>query len=61
VSAGSWRGWGKIFWARRRRLVGMDASERLHHTVDPAKYRKAFVRDFQATRALAPDTAAQST
>ncbi|MFT4701277.1 MAG: hypothetical protein ACI9ND_000591 [Yoonia sp.] len=50
-SCGSWRGWGKVFWRRRRRLVGMDASERLHVTVDPAKYRKVFVRDFQQTQA----------
>jgi uncharacterized protein (DUF2235 family) len=47
---GSWRGWGKVFWGRRRRLVGMDPSERLHNTVDPARYRKVFVRDFQQTR-----------
>ena len=51
VSAGNWRGWGKIFWARRRRLVGIDPSERLHHTVDPHRYRKAFVRDFKTERA----------
>lgn len=49
-SCGSWRRWGKVFWGRRRRLVGMDASERLHITVDPARYRKAFVRDFQQAR-----------
>jgi len=47
---GSWRGWGKVFWGRRKRLVGMDASERLHNTVNPAQYRKVFVRDFQQTR-----------
>lgn len=51
---GSWRGWGKVFWGRRKRLVGMDRSERLHHTVNPAKYRKVFVRDFQQ-RQPAPD------
>ncbi|MCK0121709.1 DUF2235 domain-containing protein [Loktanella sp. F6476L] len=49
-SFGSWRGWGKVFWGRRRRLVGMDPSERLHVTVDPARYRKVFVRDFQQTQ-----------
>ena len=54
---GSWRGWGKVFWGRRKRLVGMDASERLHNTVDPAKYRKVFVRDFQQTP---PPATAQS-
>lgn len=47
---GSWRGWGKVFWGRRKRLVGMDSSERLHNTVDPAKYRKVFVRDFKQAR-----------
>ncbi len=60
ISAGSWRGWGKIFWARRRRLIGMDASERLHHTVNPVKYRKAFVRDFKVTRAEEVDPEPQS-
>jgi len=56
VSAGSWRGWGKIFWARKRRLVGIDASERLHHTVNPMKYRKSFVRDFNGSRLSREDT-----
>lgn len=32
-SAGSWRGWGRLFWARKRRTVGRDPSERLHMTV----------------------------
>lgn len=29
-SAGSWRGWGRYFLARKRRVVGRDPSERLH-------------------------------
>lgn len=32
-SSGSWRGWAKIFWLRRDRVVGQDPSERLHETV----------------------------
>ncbi len=32
-SAGSWSGWGKLFWSRRRRIVGRDPSERLHASV----------------------------
>ncbi len=34
-SVGTTRGWGKVFLARRRRVVGCDPSERLHPTVDP--------------------------
>ncbi len=29
-SVGTWRNWGKIFLARKRRVVGRDPSERLH-------------------------------
>lgn len=39
-SVGTWRGWGKIFLLRKRRVVGRDRSERLHESVrpvDPAK------------------------
>jgi uncharacterized protein (DUF2235 family) len=32
-SVGTWRGWGKIFLLRGRRVVGRDPSERLHETV----------------------------
>ena len=32
-SVGTWRGWGKLFWLRKRRVVGYDPSERLHETV----------------------------
>jgi len=33
-SIGTWRGWGKLFVLRRRRVIGSDPSERLHPTVD---------------------------
>lgn len=32
-SVGSWRGWGKLFLSRRRRIVGRDRSERVHPSV----------------------------
>ncbi|MDF1717451.1 MAG: DUF2235 domain-containing protein [Antarcticimicrobium sp.] len=32
-SVGTWRGWGKMFLLRRRRVVGRDPSERLHDSV----------------------------
>lgn len=32
-SIGTWRGYGKVFMTRRRRLVGTDPSERLHESV----------------------------
>lgn len=32
-SVGTWRGWGKLFLLRKRRLVGRDPSERLHESV----------------------------
>ena len=35
-SAGSYRGWGKLFLARRRRVVGQDPSESVHPTARPA-------------------------
>ncbi len=31
-SSGSWRGWGKFFVLRSRRVVGRDPSESLHPT-----------------------------
>lgn len=31
-SVGTWRGWGKYFWARKRRIVGRDVSEVIHPT-----------------------------
>jgi uncharacterized protein (DUF2235 family) len=31
-SVGTLRGWGKYFWARKRRVVGSDPSETLHST-----------------------------
>ncbi|MFP7673648.1 DUF2235 domain-containing protein [Marivita sp. S0852] len=33
-SSGNWRGWGKLFWHRRQRLIGSDTSERLHETLE---------------------------
>jgi hypothetical protein len=33
---GTWRGWGKAFLLRRRRVIGRDRSERLHPTAEPA-------------------------
>ena len=35
-SIGSWRGWARLFVVRRKRRVGQDPSERLHHTVADA-------------------------
>lgn len=32
-SVGSWGGWGKIFWLRRKRRVGLDPSEMIHESV----------------------------
>lgn len=29
-SVGTWRGWGKLFWSRRKRIVGRDPSETIH-------------------------------
>ena len=34
-SAGSWRGWGRFFLARKSRVVGQDPSERVHPSVGP--------------------------
>jgi len=38
-SLGTWRGWGKWFLLRRRRVVGSDPSERLHPTVSAPRRR----------------------
>ncbi|AGI71159.1 hypothetical protein DUF2235 [Octadecabacter arcticus 238] len=32
-SVGLWRGWAKLFWSRKARVVGRDASERPHPSV----------------------------
>ena len=44
-SVGNWRGWSKIFLARKPRAVGRDPSERLHETLletlDPSDTRAA--------------------
>jgi len=31
-SVGTWRGWGKLFLLRRRRVIGTDLSERIHES-----------------------------
>jgi uncharacterized protein (DUF2235 family) len=41
-SVGTWRGWGKLFLARRRRQMGFDASERLHETAHFRRGRPSF-------------------
>jgi len=38
-SVGTWRGWGKLFLLRRRRVVGQDMSERLHDSASGAAHR----------------------
>ncbi|MEJ6399450.1 DUF2235 domain-containing protein [Yoonia sp. 208BN28-4] len=58
-SVGSWRGWSKIFWRRKRRIIGRCRSEAIHHTVDAAKYQRAFAPDF-ATAATPPRQAQAS-
>jgi uncharacterized protein (DUF2235 family) len=37
---GTWRGWGKAFLLRRRRVVGRDRSERLHPTARAGAERR---------------------
>ncbi len=39
-SIGQWHGWAKMFLSRRRRIVGQDVSERLHHTVPRERLHK---------------------
>ena len=38
-SVGTWTAWGKLFWSRRRRIMGRDRSERLHETAIGRKFR----------------------
>lgn len=38
-SVGTWRGWSRIFLMRGSRVVGRDASERLHESVQPSDTR----------------------
>ncbi len=49
-SVGTWRGWGKIFWLRRRRVVGRDRSERLHETVRPEDRARAGLGEMRVTQ-----------
>ena len=39
-SVGSWRGWGKLFLSRRRRVIGRDPSEMAHPTLAGHRLRK---------------------
>ncbi|WP_425471692.1 DUF2235 domain-containing protein [Rubellimicrobium rubrum] len=39
-SISSWVGWGKLFLLRRRRVVGLDPSERLHASAEPLRKRR---------------------
>ncbi|RYG89700.1 DUF2235 domain-containing protein [Loktanella sp. IMCC34160] len=50
-SIGTWRGWGKLFLSRRRRIVGRDPSERLHVTAQG--HPKAETLDLTKTARLA--------
>ena len=43
-SAGSWRGWGKLFWSRRKRIILGSATESLHPTVVLTKRQLARLR-----------------
>ena len=43
-SVGSWMGWGKMFWVRKRRVVGQDRSERLHESVGQREVALSGVR-----------------
>lgn len=40
-SLGAWHGWSKLLWARRRRVVGVCTSERLHETIAERPASKA--------------------
>ncbi len=40
-SIGTWAGWAKLFVTRRKRVVGADPSETVHHTVQQAPSRRA--------------------
>ncbi|WP_425045611.1 DUF2235 domain-containing protein [Primorskyibacter sp. S87] len=45
-SVGTWRGWGKIFLLRRRRIVGRDRTERLHESVCPEEVPAPLIEPF---------------
>ncbi len=47
-SVGTWRGWNKVFWWRKRRIVGRCRSERLHESVNVQRYRKSFAKGASA-------------
>ena len=48
-SVGTWRNWGKIFWSRKKRVVGQDPSERLHPT---AAGRSPRAKEFEPSAVL---------
>lgn len=50
-SVGSWRGWNKIFWRRKRRIIGKCRSESLHPSVNAARYQKSFAQGFKVNQA----------
>jgi uncharacterized protein (DUF2235 family) len=43
-SIGNWRGWARLFIARRRRVIGRDPSERLHDSIAQRVQRRSFLR-----------------
>ena len=43
-SVGTWMGWGKLFWNRKRRVVGRDRSERLHDSVGQREIARLVAR-----------------
>ncbi|WP_443070109.1 DUF2235 domain-containing protein [Sulfitobacter sp.] len=43
-SMGTWAGWGKMFVTRRKRIVGLDPSERVHDSIAPAAEEKSVAR-----------------
>ncbi len=53
-SVGTWRGWGKLFLSRRRRVVGRDASERLHESLADAPAPPTGLARFRPARVHMP-------
>ena len=46
-SVGGYRGWGKIFWDRKRRKIGADPSESLHPTAERRALAKVLAEAFK--------------
>lgn len=57
-SVGNWRGLGKIFMTRRKRIVGSDASERVHESV--AEHARTAPRKSKWGRAQKTELVAKS-